>query len=219
MKTTLCHDESDARACALTEMSSIAGAARIVCRVAAIACAVPAALGIMVLLRLVAGAVLDGSLADGFILVGSKALSQPALSAGPELLALSTPNKDASLILIDQHGGFPVARQVSMLLMAWAFIVAGRFFGEVSASKRPFSAVCAHRVKRIGAIAALASFVPSLIVWAAIEVMVATVGYAGSLSFVPDFHPWLCVMGFFLLAFARIMEYGVILQRQDDELL
>ena len=62
------------------------------------------------------------------------------------------------------------ARELSMLLMAWALAVAGRFFSEVAF----------HR---------------------------------------SDFQPWLCVMGFFLLVFARILEYGAILQQQDDELL
>lgn len=62
------------------------------------------------------------------------------------------------------------ARELSMLLMAWALAVAGRFF----------SGVAFH---------------------------------------ISDFQPWLCVMGFFLLVFARILEYGAILQQQDDELL
>ena len=62
------------------------------------------------------------------------------------------------------------ARELSMLLMAWALAVAGRFF----------SGVAFH---------------------------------------ISDFQPWLCVMGFFLLVFARILECGAILQQQDDELL
>ena len=111
------------------------------------------------------------------------------------------------------------ARELSMLLMAWALAVAGRFFSEVASTRRPFGSVAAHRVKRIGAIAALASIAPSLVVRAVIEVLLATRGYAGSLSIYPDFQPWLCVMGFFLLVFARILEYGAILQQQDDELL
>lgn len=89
------------------------------------------------------------------------------------------------------------ARELSMLLMAWAPAVAGRFFSEVASTGRPFGSVAAHRVKRIGAIAVLASIVPSLVVWAVIEVLLATMGYAGSLSIYPDFQPWLCVMGFF----------------------
>lgn len=74
------------------------------------------------------------------------------------------------------------ARELSMLLMAWALAVAGRFFSEVASTKRPFGSVAAHRVKRIGAIAVLASIAPSLVVWAVIEVLLATMGYAGSLS-------------------------------------
>lgn len=62
------------------------------------------------------------------------------------------------------------ARELSMLLTAWAPAVAGRFFSEVA-------------------------------------------------FHISDFQPWLCVMGFFLLVFARILEYGAILQQQDDELL
>ena len=62
------------------------------------------------------------------------------------------------------------ARELSVLLMAWALAVAGRFFSE------------------------------------------------GAFH-ISDFQPWLCVMGFFLLVFARILEYGAILQQQDDELL
>lgn len=58
------------------------------------------------------------------------------------------------------------ARELSMLLMAWALAVAGRFFSEVASTKRPFGSVAAHRVKRIGAIAVLASIAPSLVVWA-----------------------------------------------------
>ena len=219
MKKALVHEASDAREIALSEMSSIAGAARIVCRVGAIACLVPAVLGVVGCLQWLVVGILDGSFADGFILAGSKALAQAAASAGPELLVLTTPDKTASIVLIDQNGSFPVARDLSMLLMAWALAVAGRFFSEVASTKRPFGAVAAHRVKRIGAIAVLASVAPSLVVWAVIEVLLATMGYAGSLSIYPDFQPWLCVMGFFLLAFARILEYGAILQQQDDELL
>lgn len=74
------------------------------------------------------------------------------------------------------------ARDLSMLLMAWALAVAGRFFSEVASTKRPFGSVTAHRVKRIGAIAVLASIAPSLVVWAVIEALLATMGYAGSLS-------------------------------------
>lgn len=219
MKKALIHEASDAREIALSEMSSIAGAARIVCRVGAIACLVPAVLGVVGCLQWLVGGILDGSFADGFILAGSKALSQAAASVGPELLALTTPDKTASIVLIDQNGSFPVARDLSMLLMAWALAVAGRFFSEVASTKRPFGAAAAHRVKRIGAIAVLASVAPSLVVWAVIEVLLATMGYAGSLSIYPDFQPWLCVMGIFLLVFARILEYGAILQQQDDELL
>ena len=82
-----------------------------------------------------------------------------------------------------------------MLLMAWALAVAGRF----SARSLPLSALrlCGGApVKCIGAIAVLASIAPSLVVWAVIEVLLATMGYAGSLSIYPDFQPWLCVMGF-----------------------
>lgn len=218
MKKALIHEASDAREIALSEMSSIAGAARIVCRVGAIACLVPAALGVVGCLQWAVGGMLDGSFAKGFILAGSRALSQAAASAGPELLSLTTPDKAAS-IFIDQNGSFPIARELSMLLMAWALAVAGRFFSEVASTKRPFGSVAAHRVKRIGAIAVLASIAPSLVVWAVIEALLATIGYAGSLSIYPDFQPWLCVMGFFLLVFARILEYGAILQQQDDELL
>lgn len=219
MKKALIHEASDAREIALSEMSSIAGAARIVCRAGAIACLVPAALGVVGCLQWAVGGMLDGSFAKGFILAGSKALSQAAASAGPELLALTTPDKAASVILIDQNGSFPIARDLSMLLMAWALAVAGRFFSEVASTKRPFGSVTAHRLKRIGAIAVLASIAPSLVVWAVIEALLATMGYAGSLSIYPDFQPWLCVMGFFLLVFARILKYGAILQQQDDELL
>lgn len=219
MKKALIHEASDAREIALSEMSSIAGAARIVCRVGAIACLVPAALGVVGCLQWAVGGMLDGSFAKGFILAGSRALSQAAASAGPEPLSLTTPDKAASIILIDQNGSFPIARELSMLLMAWALAVAGRFFSEVASTKRPFGSVAAHRVKRIGAIAVLASIAPSLVVWAVIEALLATIGYAGSLSIYPDFQPWLCVMGFFLLVFARILEYGAILQQQDDELL
>lgn len=88
------------------------------------------------------------------------------------------------------------AHELSMLLMAWALAVAGRFFSEVASTKRPFGSVAAHRVKRIGAIAVLASIAPSLVVWAVIEVLLATMGYARLLSIYPDFQPWLCVMGF-----------------------
>ena len=46
----------------------------------------------------------------------------------PDLaLALTTPDKAASVILIDQNGSFPIARDLSMLLMAWALAVAGRW--------------------------------------------------------------------------------------------
>ena len=210
MKKALIHEASDAREIALSEMSSIAGAARIVCRVGAIACLVPAALGVVGCLQWAVGGMLDGSFAKGFILAGSRALSQAAASAGPELLSLTTPDKAASIILIDQNGSFPIARELSMLLMAWALAVAGRFFSEVASTKRPFGSVAAHRVKRIGAIAVLASIAPSLVVWAVIEALLATIGYAGSLSIYPDFQPWLCVMGFFLLVFARILEYGAL---------
>ena len=164
MKKALIHEASDAREIALSEMSSIAGAARIVCRVGAIACLVPAALGVVGCLQWAVGGMLDGSFAKGFILAGSRALSQAAASAGPELLSLTTPDKAASIILIDQNGSFPIARELSMLLMAWALAVAGRFFSEVASTKRPFGSVAARRVKRIGAIAVLASIAPSLVV-------------------------------------------------------
>ena len=177
MKKALIHEASDAREIALSEMSSIAGAARIVCRVGAIACLVPAALGVVGCLQWAVGGMLDGSFAKGFILAGSRALSQAAASAGPELLSLTPPDKAASIILIDQNGSFPIARELSMLLMAWALAVAGRFFSEVASTKRPFGSVAAHRVKRIGAIAVLASIAPSLVVWAVIEALLATIGY------------------------------------------
>ena len=96
MKKALIHEASDAREIALSEMSSIAGAARIVCRVGAIACLVPAALGVVGCLQWAVGGMLDGSFAKGFILAGSRALSQAAASAGPELLSLTTPDKAAN---------------------------------------------------------------------------------------------------------------------------
>ena len=152
-------------------------------------------------------------------LAGSRALSQAAASAGPELLSLTTPDKAASIILIDQKRQLPHCARAVHAAYGVALAVAGRFFSEVASTKRPFGSVAAHRVKRIGAIAVLASIAPSLVVWAVIEALLATIGYAGSLSIYPDFQPWLCVMGFFLLVFARILEYGAILQQQDDELL
>ena len=219
MKKVQFHEASATRERALAEMTSIADAARIVCRVGAIACLVPVVLGVAAGLGWIASGILDGSFAGGLILVGSKSLSQAAASTGSELLAITTPLKATPIILIDQNGGLPIARQLSMLLMAWALAAAGRFFGKVALTNRSFDAAAARRVKRIGAIAVLASFAPPLAVWAVIEVLLATMGYAGSLSIYPDFQPWLCVMGFFLLVFARILEYGAILQRQDDELL
>lgn len=62
------------------------------------------------------------------------------------------------------------ARELSMLLMAWALAVAGRFFSEVAFHISGFPTVALR-------------------------------------------------YGFFLLVFARILEYGAILQQQDDELL
>lgn len=62
------------------------------------------------------------------------------------------------------------ARELSMLLMAWALAVAGRFFSEVAFHISGFPTVALR-------------------------------------------------YGVFLLVFARILEYGAILQQQDDELL
>lgn len=219
MKKAFFDEVPGVREHALAEMSSIAGAARIVCRVGAIACLVPVVLGVAGLLRWMVGGMLDGSFADGIALVGSKAISQASVSAGQELLAIATADKETSIILIDQNGGLPIARQLSMLLMAWALATASQFFSQVAMTKRPFDSAAARKVRHIGAIAAIASFAPSLAVWAVIELLLATVAYSGSFSIYPDFEPWLCVMGFFLLVFARILEYGGILQRQDDELL
>ncbi len=95
-----------------------------------------------------------------------------------------------------------------------------RFFGRIAREGSPFRR---ERARELGCIAGLiivASFAPGLLMLASMAVGVALVGSDWALSYEFDLVNYaLIVCGCLLLVFAKVFEYGCILQEQDDGLV
>lgn len=107
---------------------------------------------------------------------------------------------------------------IGCLELAMLFLGA-RFFGRIAKSGEAFRRERARELGLIAKLAIVLSFAPGVLVWTTLKVGTLLlpewpVAYEGNL-----FSYGLVVCGCLLFAFAKVFEYGCILQEQDDELV
>lgn len=134
---------------------------------------------------------------------------------------------DASYLLFEADGSMPLAsdlaRATSLAFGAAVLAVGARFFRRVGSSGRPFERPRARELSAIGLLAIAAAVVPN-VVGLAVSTW-ATNAYLMWPQFVwGAWEPgvvngWLVVLGAFIVMMARVLDYGCVLQEQDDRLL
>lgn len=107
---------------------------------------------------------------------------------------------------------------IGCLELAMLFLGA-RFFGRIARSGEAFRRDRARELAVIAKLAIALSFAPGVLVWATLKIGGFLLpgwpaAYEGNL-----FSYGLVVCGCLLFAFAKVFEYGCILQEQDDELV
>lgn len=131
-------------------------------------------------------------------------------------------------LLIDWDGTVPIAveiHEVTLLLFGVALLVrAARIFHAIEQAGTPFTEESAHGVKLAGVLAVAAAIVSNVL-----GILMSSFVYSRYLTPVNEIRLGQWEVGatsFWVLAFGAILvvvgvafEYGVILQRQDDELL
>ena len=107
---------------------------------------------------------------------------------------------------------------IGCLELAMLFLGA-RFFGRIAKSGEAFRRERARELGLIAKLAIVLSFAPGVLVWTTLKVGALLlpewpVAYEGNLF---SYGPVVC--GCLLFAFAKVFEYGCILQEQDDGLV
>lgn len=136
--------------------------------------------------------------------------------AGSVLLA--TPTGGTSIGLIN-GGRNMIGTLLGQALCIGALLMAGRFFRAVGKTRRPFTTERAHDLQRIGVLLTAAGLGSRLVGVCTTLAVFAALGYDGSWSFGEVFDPAALAAGVCVLMFARVFEYGCVLQEQDDGLV
>lgn len=187
---------------ALEKMGRLASVMGWVCRIAGTIALAVTALSMGTVLSIALGAVNAGA----------------TVRMGGGGIALTTPAGGTSVALLD-GGRNAIGVFLGMLLCVSALLVAGRFFSAVAATRRPFTTERACDLRRIGILLMVAGLGSRLAGMVATLAVFAAFGYDGSWSFAELFDPAALAAGVCVLVFARIFEYGCVLQEQDDGLV
>ena len=117
-----------------------------------------------------------------------------------------------------EDGRLWISWMLSTIFLFLTFSRATQFFKHISQSKKPFERARAGELKRIGAMLVLSCLVPDLVGIVTLWLMRPLLaGLSYSVSFLTQSGQ--LAVGIVVFVFARVFEYGCILQEQDDGLL
>ena len=188
---------------ALSDMSSLARIAVLICRIGGFITGVWAVLSIAAIV----GALFYGAMDGGrFVSDG----------AGGILFQTT----DAILTFGILSDGSPlVTRALFSLFCCRAFGRAIDFFRAIAKSGLPFKRVRARELQHIGALLVLGSLISGPVGIVSILLVTSLSGAPLSWSITDVFQIGSLAVGIIVFVFARVFEYGCILQEQDDALL
>ena len=137
------------------------------------------------------------------------------------LFQLSDPTHDdlVQSFVILGDGSPIVTKGVFNLLCCWAFGSAIDFFKAISKSGRPFERARAHELQRSGALLVLGSLISGPLGIISIILVSRLPGTPLNWSITDTIQVGPLAVGIIVFVFARILEYGCVLQEQDDALL
>lgn len=117
-----------------------------------------------------------------------------------------------------QDGHLWVTQALSTVFFFLAFSSATDFFKNIAKTGKPFERVRARELKRVGAMLVLSFIIPDV---AGMVSLWLTQPYFAGMSYGVSYLTQLVplAVGIVVALFARIFEYGCILQEQDDALL
>lgn len=129
--------------------------------------------------------------------------------------------RDDALAVVDTA---PLPYMVQALsvggIEAAALFFGARFFGRIAKTGEPFRQERARELGLVAKLVLVLSIVPCLLMLLTMVIGRALLGSAWPCSYeVGLFSYGTLVCGFLLAAFAKVFEYGCILQQQDDELV
>lgn len=163
-----------------------------------------------------------------FLAEDPSALSGSEQGGGLDGGSSSFKTAQGAYLLIDWDGTVPVAVEVYeivLLLFGVALLVrAARTFHTIEQAGTPFTEESARGVKLAGALAVAAAIVSNVL-----GILMSSLVYSRYLTPVNEIRLgqwevgatsfWVLALGVILVVVGVAFEYGVILQRQDDELL
>ena len=110
-----------------------------------------------------------------------------------------------------------VSQALSAILRFLIFSTAVDFFKAISKTEKPFVLARAYNLKRIGALLVLLGVVPDAL--GVVSIWLSHPYTAGMSYGVSIFDTAPLAAGIIVFVFARVFEYGCVLQEQDDALL
>ena len=190
------------RSDALSEMSSLSTFAAFFCRIGYIVCGLQAAAAIVVLLVVLIPGTVQGQF--HFVASGEGDILYQSLD-GTSWVGFIQDNKTW------------VSRALSSIFNFLMFSTALDFFKAISKTEKPFVPARARNLKRIGALLALSGIIPDA---AGVVSIWLSHAYTAGMSYgVTIFDTAPLAAGIVIFVFAKVFEYGCILQEQDDALL
>lgn len=153
-----------------------------------------------------------GAMSNPFGLPFAFGETASAVSASPrdDGLAVTETAPLPDLVKTLTVGGFELA------LLA----LGARFFGRIAKTGEPFRRKRARELGAVGVLMVVMSFAPGILLYATMRIGVALLQSSWPIAYGIDaFSYGLLACGLLVLAFAKVFEYGCILQQQDDELI
>lgn len=130
------------------------------------------------------------------------------------------PNADMlKPLFLDASGASRLPNFIELVMLVPVFVLLRQFFGGIGSTGRPFELERAKELSQVGALmlwmGVLAGPVGNLLtwlfsMWMGFEFSVENIGQVALPAF---------ILGIFAFLFARVFEYGCILQQEDDGLV
>ena len=125
---------------------------------------------------------------------------------------------DRHVQLIAWDGSSAVTESVQLALFTAVALVGVRFFSQVAKTRRPFETPRARELFACASLVLISGFVPIFVSSVIVLSVFPTFGYSGAWAIGSASWPQV-FLGLIVFIFARIFQYGCLLQEQDDALL
>ena len=202
--------EAGDRARALSELAGEAKWASRACRFVAVLMV----LGIVVIVLFFVGLIVPK-----FIAEGASLKSIASAGTGFTGIELTTPERTATFTLVSEDGTTTIGKWLGYLCVLAALIVASRALAIIASTRSPFSYARWREMKIVGLLLVCAGLVAPLVGTLLTVLGLVVSGFRDSLSLSMAFEAAPLLAGLVVIVFGRIVDYGCILQEQDDRLL